>query len=222
MVAAAIRTVFAQPDAAHVHQQLEVIVSMLGRQFPKLERMLHDAAEELLAFTGFPVSHWKKIWSTNPLERLNKEIKRRTDVVGVFPIPRRCCGWLGRCWSRPTTSGRSATAATSRRAPWPCWPLRTGRWRPPSSCRHELPPLTPHGDSSYTTLRDVTPPRRRTRQPHITSSSNGAQIRRTNLTGRSMGRQAFAGSDRGGSRTRPPTADSATIAAATALEALRG
>jgi transposase-like protein len=86
MVAAAIRTIFAQPDAAHVHDQLDVIAGMLGRQFPKLETMLGDAAE-LLAFTSFPPSHWKKLWSTNPLERLNKEIKRRTDVVGVFPNP---------------------------------------------------------------------------------------------------------------------------------------
>jgi len=87
MVAAAIRTIFAQPDAAHVHDQLDMIAGMLGRQFPKLEAMLGDNAEELLAFTSFPVSHWKKIWSTNPLERLNKEIKRRTDVVGGLPNP---------------------------------------------------------------------------------------------------------------------------------------
>jgi transposase-like protein len=87
MVAAAIRTIFAQPDAAHVHEQLTTIAGMLGRQFPKLETMLHDAAPDLLAFTSFPPGHWKKIWSTNPLERLNKEIKRRTDVVGVFPNP---------------------------------------------------------------------------------------------------------------------------------------
>jgi putative transposase len=59
--------------------------AMLGRQFPKVEAMLRDAAPELLAFTSFPVGHWRKVWSTNPLERVNKGIKRRTDVVGVFP-----------------------------------------------------------------------------------------------------------------------------------------
>jgi putative transposase len=87
MVAAAIRTIFAQPDAAHVAEQFDVIAGMLGRQFPKVETLMLAAKEDLLAFTGFPVSHWKKIWSTNPLERVNKEIKRRTDVVGVFPNP---------------------------------------------------------------------------------------------------------------------------------------
>src|SRR4051794_34181962 len=87
MVAAAIRTIFAQPDAEHVRSQLDVIAGMLGRQFPAVEAMLREAEDDLLAFTGFPVAHWKKVWSTNPLERLNKEIKRRTDVVGVFPNP---------------------------------------------------------------------------------------------------------------------------------------
>ena len=104
MVAAAVRTIFAQPDAAHVHDQLDVIAGMLGRQFPKLEAMLHDSAEDLLAFTSFSPSHWKKLWSTNPLERLNKEIKRRTDVVcecwacGLW----RPCVRL-RCWHRGMT-----------------------------------------------------------------------------------------------------------------------
>ncbi len=87
MVAAAIRTIFAQPDADHVRAQFDVIAGMLGRQFPQVEAMLRDAQDDLLAFTAFPIGHWKKIWSTNPLERLNKEIKRRTDVVGVFPNP---------------------------------------------------------------------------------------------------------------------------------------
>src|SRR5262245_54935015 len=87
MVAAAVRTIFAQPDADHVAEQFEVIAAMLGRQLPKVEQMLRDARDDLLAFAGFPAAHWKKIWSTNPLERLNKEVKRRTDVVGVFPNP---------------------------------------------------------------------------------------------------------------------------------------
>jgi transposase-like protein len=87
MVAAAIRTIFAQPDTEHVRDQLDVIATMLGRQFPKVEAMLRDAADDLTAFADFPVARWKKIWSTNPLERVNKEIKRRTDVVGVFPNP---------------------------------------------------------------------------------------------------------------------------------------
>jgi putative transposase len=87
MVAAAIRTIFAQPDPVHVREQLDVIATMLGRQLPKVEAMLRDADDDVTAFADFPVSHWKKIWSTNPLERVNKEIKRRTDVVGVFPNP---------------------------------------------------------------------------------------------------------------------------------------
>jgi len=87
MVAATIRTIFAQPAPAAVREQLHVIAGMLGRQFPKVEAMLIDAADDVTAFAAFPPGHWKKIWSTNPLERLNKEIKRRTDVVGVFPNP---------------------------------------------------------------------------------------------------------------------------------------
>ena len=87
MVAAAIRPIFAQPDGPHVLEQFEVITATLGRQLPKAETMMRDAKEDLLAFTAFPQAHWRQIWSTNPLERTNKEIKRRTDVVGVFPNP---------------------------------------------------------------------------------------------------------------------------------------
>lgn len=85
MVAAAIRTVFAQPDADHVRSQLMEVTRMLGAQFPEVATMLGDAAEDLLAFAAFPQAHWRKLWSTNPLERLNGEIKRRTNVVGIFP-----------------------------------------------------------------------------------------------------------------------------------------
>jgi putative transposase len=80
-----VRTIFAQPDAAHVRSQLEEVTRMLASQFPDVATMLGDAAEDLLAFTGFPQAHWRKLWSTNPLERLNGEIKRRTNVVGIFP-----------------------------------------------------------------------------------------------------------------------------------------
>ncbi len=85
MVAAAVRTVFAQPDAGHVRSQLDEVVAMLHAKFPDVAAMLADAAEDLLAFTAFPQAHWRKVWSTNPLERLNGEIKRRTNVVGIFP-----------------------------------------------------------------------------------------------------------------------------------------
>ena len=85
MVAAAVRTIFAQPDAAAVAEQLDSIATKLGRQFPQVEEMLRDAAVDLTAFAAFPQAHLRKIWSTNPLERVNKEIKRRTNVVGIFP-----------------------------------------------------------------------------------------------------------------------------------------
>ena len=85
MVAAAIRTIFAQPDPAHVRAQLDEVARMLDAKFGDVADMLRDATEDLLAFSNFPVVHWRKIWSTNPLERINGEIKRRTNVVGIFP-----------------------------------------------------------------------------------------------------------------------------------------
>src|SRR4029450_7608883 len=85
MVAAAIRTIFAQPTAAEVVDQLDKVAAMLQPKFPAVALMLTDAREDLTAFTAFPVAHWRKLWSTNPLERLNKEVKRRTNVVGIFP-----------------------------------------------------------------------------------------------------------------------------------------
>jgi putative transposase len=88
MVIAAIQTIFAQPDARTVREQFDRIVGTLEGQFPEVATMLTDAKEDLLAFAGFPEAHWRKVWSTNPLERLHREIKRRTDVVGVFPNDR--------------------------------------------------------------------------------------------------------------------------------------
>jgi putative transposase len=85
MVLAAVRTIFAQPDAASVQEQLGEIADKLMPRFPAVAVMLTEAAADVTAFTAFPLAHWRKIWSTNPLERVNKEVKRRTDVVGIFP-----------------------------------------------------------------------------------------------------------------------------------------
>ena len=85
MVAAMIRTIFAQPDAAHVERQLKEVAATMKRQFGVVNEMILDAAEDITAFRHFPTNHWQKIWSTNSLERLNAEIKRRTNVVGIFP-----------------------------------------------------------------------------------------------------------------------------------------
>ncbi|MCA1845686.1 MAG: IS256 family transposase [Actinobacteria bacterium] len=84
-VATLVRSIFAQPDAASVHQQHARIVEQLQAKFPDAAQMLEDAGPEILAFTSFPKEHWRQIWSNNPQERLNKEIRRRTDVVGIFP-----------------------------------------------------------------------------------------------------------------------------------------
>jgi transposase-like protein len=85
MVASIIRTIFAQPDREHILKQFGEVTTMLGRSHPKVAAMLTDAQKDLLAFAAFPQRHWRQIWSTNPLERVDKEIRRRTDVVGVFP-----------------------------------------------------------------------------------------------------------------------------------------
>ena len=85
VVAATIRTVFAQPDAASVRAHLDAVAATLQPQFPTVADMLTDAKADITAYADFPKAHWRKIWSTNPLERLNREVKRRTDVVGIFP-----------------------------------------------------------------------------------------------------------------------------------------
>ncbi|GAA2647763.1 IS256-like element IS1081 family transposase [Dactylosporangium fulvum] len=84
-VATLVRTVFDQPDAASVHAQYTRVVTAIAERFPAAAEHLDDAREELLAFTAFPREVWRQIWSNNPQERLNKKIRRRTDVVGIFP-----------------------------------------------------------------------------------------------------------------------------------------
>jgi len=85
MVAAAIRTVFAQPNRQAASQQLAEVVQAMRPRWPKAAALLEQAEDDVLAYMAFPREHWNRIYSTNPLERLNREIKRRTNVVGIFP-----------------------------------------------------------------------------------------------------------------------------------------
>lgn len=85
MAAAVFRTIFAQPDADAVTAAWDQVGDQLAASFPKVGPLMADARSEVLAFTAFPAAHWQKIWSTNPLERINKEIKGRSRVVGIFP-----------------------------------------------------------------------------------------------------------------------------------------
>ena len=85
MVAAVFRTIFAQPDPETVASTWDQVRDQLADRFPKIAVLMDDANAEVLAFAAFPRAHWAKMWSTNPLERLNKEVKRRARVVGIFP-----------------------------------------------------------------------------------------------------------------------------------------
>ena len=84
-VATMVRTVFDQPDAPSVRDQFTRVVEAIDAKYPDAATHLAEARDDLLAFAGFPHEIWRQVWSNNPQERLNKEIRRRTDVVGIFP-----------------------------------------------------------------------------------------------------------------------------------------
>jgi transposase-like protein len=85
MVAAAVRTIFTQPHRQAAGQQVQEVVKALEGRWLKAARVLTEAEEDMLAYMAFPPEHWTRLSSSNPLERLNREVKRRTEAVGVFP-----------------------------------------------------------------------------------------------------------------------------------------
>jgi putative transposase len=137
MVAAAIRTIFAQPDAEHVRGQLDTVAGMLGRQLPKVESMLRDAAADITAFADFPVPHWKKIWSTNPgtaQQRGQTPYRRRRRLSQL---------------RRAATTGRLRARRSPRR-------MASRRQTLPETTRALLQPASDAGDQSVAIRAAIT------------------------------------------------------------------
>src|SRR3954447_1929837 len=84
-VKAMLHSIYDQPDATSVHAQFDRVVEALDEKLPAVAEHLEEARADILAFTAFPQEIWRQIWSNNPNERLNREVRRRTDVVGIFP-----------------------------------------------------------------------------------------------------------------------------------------
>jgi hypothetical protein len=162
MLAAPLRPLFTADSSAAARELVGNALERLRRPLPKVAALLEEAEEDLLACYGFPADHWPKLRSTNPLERVNREIGRRTDVVGIFPNDRSLIRlaasivieqndeWLvGRRYLSTTRSRRSSTKTRTKIKP---------ERRPASSPRPEQPQIVP---TSYTTSWDLTASRPR-------------------------------------------------------------
>jgi putative transposase len=172
MLAALLRPIFNADSVESARLLLDQALERLGKPLPKIAALLEEAEEDLLAFYTFPSDHWTKLRSTNPLERFNREIGRRTDVVGIFPNDRALIRlaasivieqndeWLVGRRSSATTRSRRYSTMTNK---------TTRERRPASSRQSEHPTNFP---TSYTTSWD------------LTSTDRGVRIVDIRLTGR--------------------------------------
>ena len=166
MIATLVRSIFEQPDRDTTWSQLGDVVDRLTQAgFCDLANDVLDAADDILAFSAFPVEHWPQIRSNNPQERLNKEIRRRTDVVGIFPNRAAVIRLVGALLAEQTDEWADRPALHERREPRQAPPPRHLPGRPESSdrSRHRLTDATPDHAAR------PAPPRRgigQTRTPH--------------------------------------------------------
>jgi transposase-like protein len=117
MVAAAFRSILALGTKAEVEARWDEVTDTLEKRFPKAAESMRAARTDVLAFTAFPAAHWRKIWSNNPLERLNKEVKRRSNVVGIFPNDAAAIRLIGAVLADQHDEWASLGATCPRR-PW--------------------------------------------------------------------------------------------------------
>jgi putative transposase len=116
-VATLVRTIFDQADQDTVHEQYQRCLCQLEERFPAAAELLAEAGPDLLAFTVHSPTVWRQIWSNNPIERLNKEIRRRTDVVSIFPTRDSVIASSAPCSPNNTKNGSPPSAATSPSTP---------------------------------------------------------------------------------------------------------
>src|SRR5918994_7804921 len=166
VLAAVIRPIFNADSLAQARDRLSEAVAHLDGRLGKVATLLEDAETEILAFYAFPADHRRKLRSTNPLERFNRKIGRRTDVVGIFPDDRSLIRLAGMLCIEATTSGWSVAAICRPNRSLSCSQDETitqttrSRGRCLSSKRPEPPTRSPtiRKPSSYTTSRDLTDP----------------------------------------------------------------
>jgi len=106
-VAAVLKTIFAQETMAEAETQWEIVADALREKQPKLGALMDTSRDDVLAYMSFPREHWTQSASTNPLERVNREVKRRADMIGIFPNDEAIVRLVGASCSKPTTNGLS-------------------------------------------------------------------------------------------------------------------